>query len=61
MAFDTKVALTAAAQNVVKSKTLEEAYVGIAELANVEGVHLPSYSAALAKIEALRSKTAPEQ
>jgi hypothetical protein len=54
MAYDTKVALAAAAQNVAKSKTLKEAYVGIMRLANVEGVQLPSYEDALAEIEELR-------
>jgi hypothetical protein len=48
------VALSAAAQNVAKSKTLKEAYVGIMRLANVEGVQLPSYEDALAEIEELR-------
>jgi hypothetical protein len=54
MAYDTKVALTAAALNIVKSKTLKEAYVGVMRLANVEGVQLPSYEEALEEIEELR-------
>jgi hypothetical protein len=54
MAYDTKVALSAAAQNIAKSKTLKEAYVGVMRLANVEGVQLPSYEDALAEIEELR-------
>jgi hypothetical protein len=56
MAFDTKVALAAAAQSVAKSETLEEAYVGIMQLANVEGVQLPTYETALAQIAELRAK-----
>jgi hypothetical protein len=56
MAYDTKVALAAAAQNIVKSKTLKEAYVGVMQLANVEGVQLPSYEDALAQIQELREE-----
>jgi hypothetical protein len=54
MAYDTKVALSAAAQSVARSKTLKEAYAGIAMMANVEGVQLPSYEDARTHFEELR-------
>jgi hypothetical protein len=59
MAYDTKVALAAAAQNIAKSKTLREAYFGVMQIANVEGMQLPSYEDALAQIEELRRE--PEE
>ncbi|MCL2754694.1 MAG: hypothetical protein FWD35_03120 [Oscillospiraceae bacterium] len=56
MALETKVILTATADNIAKSKTLKEAYVCVQNMANVEGVALPSYEDKLTEIRELRGE-----
>jgi len=56
MALETKVILTAAADNIAKSKTLKEAYVSIQKMGNVEGVSIPGYEDALAELRELRGE-----
>ena len=46
MAYETKVILTMLANDVVKSKSLEEVYNFIAKAASVEGLNLPTYAEA---------------
>jgi hypothetical protein len=41
--YETKVILALLARQVGNAETLEEAYNAIVEVANVEGVQLPSY------------------
>jgi hypothetical protein len=57
MAYDTKVLLSALAQNIAKSETVEEAYFAVVESANVEGVQIPTYDEAMKKLTALRNKS----
>jgi len=56
MTLETKVILKLLADNVAKSKTLEEAYESIAEAANLEGLALPSYKEALEILEQRRKQ-----
>ena len=57
MAYETKVILSLLAQQVAKAKSLEEAYMAIADAANVEGLSLPDYDEAQKKIAALEKKS----
>jgi len=41
MAYETKVLLILVAQQIAKSKTIEEAYAAVQMAANAEGVQLP--------------------
>lgn len=43
MAYETKVILKLIAQDVVKAKTVKEAYRAIKSAASVEGMELPSF------------------
>ncbi|MCL2035907.1 MAG: hypothetical protein FWG83_00780 [Oscillospiraceae bacterium] len=57
MAYDTKVLLSQIAQNVLKSVTLEEAYMSVVESANVEGLQLANYNEAKKHLQELRSRS----
>ena len=54
MSQETKMLLTLLANSVAKSETVEEAYMAIAEAANVEGVALPSYKDAVKALQEMR-------
>ena len=41
MAYETKVILTLLAQQIAKSKSVEDAYAAVRMAANVEGLQLP--------------------
>ncbi|MCL2754465.1 MAG: hypothetical protein FWD35_01950 [Oscillospiraceae bacterium] len=56
MALETKVILNAAVQTVKKAKSLKEAYVGLVEIASVEGLQYPSYEEAIAELKLLRGE-----
>ena len=43
MAYDTKLIVKLIAQNIVKCKTVKEAYKAIKSAASVEGMELPSF------------------
>jgi hypothetical protein len=54
MALESKMLMTAAGQSVARARTLKEAYMCIAQIANVEGVCLPSYEDARAQFDEFR-------
>ena len=54
MAYETKVLLSTLAASISRAETIEEAYSVIVDAANVEGMQIPSYEEAKAKIEEMR-------
>jgi hypothetical protein len=50
MAYETKVILILLAQQIVRCKTIKEAYNSIAKAASVEGVNLPPYEDFIAEM-----------
>jgi len=58
MALETKVILKLLANTVAKSKTVEEAYIAIAEAAAVTGMVLPNYKDAVKALEEIRNQEA---
>jgi hypothetical protein len=54
--IESKMMLTAIAKNIAKSQSLKEAYVCVQQMANVEGVALPSYEDELAELRELRGE-----
>ena len=56
MALETKVILKLLANTIIKSSSIEEAYIAVAEAANVEGVALPSYEDAMKALNDVRKK-----
>ena len=61
MAYETKVILKLLANQVARAESLEEAYIFIAEAANVEGLEVPSYEEAKRKFSHLIAKNRKDE